>query len=53
MTDEQYAILEDIWRDLQTLKAAMDKTAGRPVTHPVSEVPLLDPLWDYTDDFDK
>ena len=52
MTDEQYAILEDIHRDLQTLKAAMDKAQGRSVTHPVSEVPLMDPLWDYSKDFD-
>lgn len=52
MTDEQYAILEDIHRDLQTLKAAMDKTQGRSVTHPVSELPILDPFWDYSNDFE-
>ena len=41
MTDEQYAILEDIYRDLQTLKAVMDKAQGRPVTHPVKDIPLI------------
>ena len=44
MTDEQYyAILEDIHRDLQTLKAVMDKAQGRPVSHPVKDIPLIYP----------
>ena len=51
MTEETQAILEDIHRDLQTLKAAMDKAQGRSVTHPVSELPILDPFWDYSEDF--
>ena len=51
MTNEMQATLVEIQSDLKKIIALQDKR-DTTVTHPVSEVPLLDPFWDYSNDFE-
>ena len=51
MTNDMQAILVEIQSDLKKIIALQEKR-NRTAAHPVSEVPLLDPHWDYSEEFE-
>jgi hypothetical protein len=51
MTNDMQATLVEIQSDLKKIIALQEKR-NPTVTHPVSEVPLLDPHWDYSEQFE-